>query len=59
MSNERDDAKTALYEKLLIAFREAKAHGLSRRDCEAAAEQVNGEVFPEGGPWEPQRDRAR
>jgi hypothetical protein len=20
---------------------------------EAAAEQVNGEVFPEGGPWEP------
>jgi hypothetical protein len=51
MSTEQDDTKTIsdwmLYEKLLIAFREAKAHGLSWHDCEAAAEEVNGEVFPD------------
>jgi hypothetical protein len=35
-----------LYEKLLIAFREAKENGLQWHDCEAAAEGSNAEVFP-------------
>jgi hypothetical protein len=51
MSTEQDDSKTVsewmLYEKLLITFREAKENGLSWLDCEAAAEEVNGEVFPD------------
>jgi hypothetical protein len=51
MSNQsEDDAKTVsewkLYEKLLIAFREAKENSLTWRDCEAAAEGANSEVFP-------------
>jgi hypothetical protein len=51
MSNQsEDDAKTVseskLYEKLLIAFREAKENGLQWLDCVAVAEGANSEVFP-------------
>jgi hypothetical protein len=51
MSTEQDDARTVsewkLYEKLLIAFREAKENGLQRHDCEAVAAEANGKVFPD------------
>jgi hypothetical protein len=48
MSTELDDIETAmgaLYGELLIAFREAKENGLTWHDCEAVAENANGEVF--------------
>jgi hypothetical protein len=51
MSTEQDDSKTVsewmLYEKLLIAFREAKENGLQRNDCEATVERANAEAFPD------------
>jgi hypothetical protein len=55
MSTEsEDDAKTisewTLHDKLLKAFHEAKARGLSWHDCEAMAELANSEVFLEGSP---------
>jgi hypothetical protein len=50
MSTEQDDGKTAtemLHEKLLIAFREARAHGLQWLDGEAIAYGALNEVFPD------------
>jgi hypothetical protein len=54
MSTEQEDSKTVsdwvLYEQLVKAFREAKAHHLSQPDCEAVVAEAYGTVFPEGGP---------
>jgi hypothetical protein len=51
MSTEQDDSKIqsnwVLVEKLLAAFREAKAHGLQWRDCEAVAYEALNQVFPD------------
>jgi hypothetical protein len=51
MSTEQDDSKTqsewVLLEKLLIAFREAKVHGLTWRGCEAVAYEALNETFPD------------
>jgi hypothetical protein len=52
MSTEQDDSKTQsewvlLEKKLLAAFREAKAHGLTWRDCEAVAYEALNETFPD------------
>ncbi len=39
-------SETELYEKLLAAFREAKARGLSWDDCQAVSEEANADAFP-------------